>query len=81
MYILIMQHKLSYLVIGIKKAFSIKNIFQFIPITQWLPNYQRNFFKWDLIAGITLASFVLPESMAMQHLQEYPLTLAFIVAL
>ncbi|MDH7460306.1 SulP family inorganic anion transporter [Chitinophagaceae bacterium 26-R-25] len=43
-----------------------------IPITQWLPNYQRIFFKWDLVAGITLASFVLPESMAYATLAGVP---------
>ena len=43
-----------------------------IPIIDWLPKYQTAFFKWDLIAGITLASFVLPESMAYATLAGVP---------
>src|SRR3954468_18684935 len=44
----------------------------FLPIIKWLPLYQSNFFKWDLIAGVTLAFFVLPESMAYATLAGLP---------
>ena len=44
----------------------------FFPISNWLPNYQKSFIRWDLIAGITLASFVLPESMAYATLAGVP---------
>src|SRR3954468_18179607 len=54
-----------------KKSF-IQNIKSYIPITQWLPTYEGKFFRWDLIAGITLASFVLPESMAYATLAGVP---------
>ena len=50
----------------------IQNIKPFIPITQWLPQYQGKFFQWDLIAGVTLASFGLPESMAYATLAGVP---------
>ncbi|HYJ38414.1 MAG TPA: SulP family inorganic anion transporter [Chitinophagaceae bacterium] len=43
-----------------------------LPIASWLPKYQKGFLKWDLIAGITLASFVLPESMAYATLAGVP---------
>ena len=43
-----------------------------LPIVYWLPRYQKEFFKWDLIAGITLAFFVLPESMAYATLAGLP---------
>lgn len=43
-----------------------------LPITNWLPAYERKFLSWDLIAGITLASFVLPESMAYATLAGMP---------
>ena len=49
-----------------------KRIASAIPITQWLPKYESGFIKWDLIAGITLASFVLPESMAYATLAGVP---------
>src|SRR5215471_6205058 len=55
-----------------KKKTIIQNISSYIPITQWLPQYQSKFFTWDLIAGITLAFFVLPESMAYATLAGVP---------
>jgi len=50
----------------------IKTLRSYIPIMQWLPQYQSKFIKWDLVAGITLASFVLPESMAYATLAGVP---------
>ncbi len=44
----------------------------YFPISDWLPKYQKSFLRWDLIAGITLASFVLPESMAYATLAGVP---------
>jgi high affinity sulfate transporter 1 len=44
----------------------------YIPITGWLPSYRKSYLGWDLIAGITLASFVLPESMAYATLAGVP---------
>ena len=43
-----------------------------VPIIDWLPRYQTAFLKWDLVAGITLAFFVLPESMAYATLAGVP---------
>jgi sulfate permease, SulP family len=45
---------------------------QLIPMLQWLPKYNVSWIKWDLIAGITLSSFVLPESMAYATLAGLP---------
>src|SRR6476619_2153402 len=50
----------------------IQKLRTYIPVIDWLPQYQRDFFKWDLIAGITLASFVLSESMAYATLAGVP---------
>lgn len=44
----------------------------YFPISDWLPRYQKSFLRWDLVAGITLASFVLPESMAYATLAGVP---------
>ena len=44
----------------------------YFPISRWLPAYKRTFVRWDLVAGITLASFVLPESMAYATLAGVP---------
>jgi sulfate permease, SulP family len=51
-------------IIGILKSY--------FPISNWLPNYKKSFIRWDVIAGITLASFVLPESMAYATLAGVP---------
>src|SRR5579862_5032751 len=57
----------------VRNGQKIKGLFKsFFPITDWLPNYQKSFIRWDLVAGITLASFVLPESMAYATLAGVP---------
>ncbi len=54
-------------------AAKIKGILQsYFPISNWLPNYKKTFIRWDLVAGVTLASFVLPESMAYATLAGVP---------
>src|SRR4249920_3181579 len=45
---------------------------RYLPISDWLPAYRKSFIRWDLVAGITLASFVLPESMAYATLAGVP---------
>ncbi len=42
------------------------------PITYWLPKYKSKIFRFDLLAGITLASYVLPGSMAYAGLAGLP---------
>jgi SulP family sulfate permease len=51
----------------------IKDILEnYFPISNWLPSYKKTFIRWDLVAGVTLASFVLPESMAYATLAGVP---------
>ncbi|MBP6979335.1 MAG: SulP family inorganic anion transporter [Bacteroidales bacterium] len=45
---------------------------QLIPVADWLPKYSRKYLQWDLLAGITLAFFVIPESMAYATLAGLP---------
>jgi SulP family sulfate permease len=45
---------------------------KYFPVSNWLPAYKKSFIRWDLVAGITLASFVLPESMAYATLAGLP---------
>ncbi|MEO8149477.1 MAG: SulP family inorganic anion transporter [Bacteroidia bacterium] len=54
---------------NLNKQFSLKNL---MPILSWLPKYDKAFLSWDIIAGITLASFVLPESMAYATIAGVP---------
>ncbi len=44
----------------------------YFPITTWLPNYNREWFRPDLLAGITLAAFTIPEAMAYAGLAGLP---------
>src|SRR5512145_2119531 len=43
-----------------------------IPLYDWLPGYKLSFLRFDLIAGITLAFFVIPTSMAYATLAGLP---------
>jgi len=43
-----------------------------LPVLEWLPAYERANLRWDLVAGITLAFFVIPESMAYASLAGLP---------
>lgn len=45
---------------------------KFFPVLQTLKTYDTKKFRWDLFAGITLAMFVLPESMAYATLAGLP---------
>jgi high affinity sulfate transporter 1 len=45
---------------------------QSLPIATWLPQYKLSNLRWDIIAGLTLASFVLPESMAYATMAGVP---------
>lgn len=48
------------------------NQIKVFPMTQWLSEYNLGKARWDIIAGVTLASFVLPESMAYASLAGVP---------
>jgi len=43
-----------------------------IPILQWLPRYDRAWLRDDLIAGVTLAAYALPVSLAYAALAGLP---------
>jgi high affinity sulfate transporter 1 len=44
----------------------------FVPSAQWLPGYQTQWLKSDLIAGMTLAAYAIPVSMAYASLAGLP---------
>jgi sulfate permease, SulP family len=50
-------------------AFGWRSLF---PPLQWLPSYRRGWFKPDIIAGITLAAYGIPVSMAYASLAGLP---------
>ena len=44
----------------------------FIPILQWLPNYNLDFLKSDIVAGITIASLAIPQGISYANLAKLP---------
>ncbi len=42
------------------------------PVLRWLPSYDRKWLKFDLIAGLTLAAFAIPDNMAYATLAGLP---------
>src|SRR5204863_7467586 len=43
-----------------------------LPPCQWLPDYRATYLKADLVAGITLAAYAIPVSMAYAALAGLP---------
>ncbi|KAM3383029.1 putative sulfate transporter 3.5 [Capsicum galapagoense] len=51
----------------------IKGTQYFVPICQWLPKYDwKKNFKFDLLAGITIASLAIPQGISYAKLAELP---------
>ncbi len=47
-------------------------ISRYIPILEWLPRYNKQYFKTDLLAGITVAVMLVPQGMAYGLLAGLP---------
>jgi sulfate permease, SulP family len=43
-----------------------------LPITEWLPQYQRSWLRPDFVAGVTLAAYAVPVSLAYAALAGLP---------
>lgn len=43
-----------------------------LPVTEWLPAYDRSWIRTDIVAGITVAAAVIPESLAYASLAGLP---------
>jgi hypothetical protein len=43
-----------------------------LPIARWLPTYRAEWLRFDLLAGVTLAAFAVPESIAYASLAGVP---------
>ncbi|OMO85611.1 sulfate transporter 3.1-like protein [Corchorus olitorius] len=44
----------------------------FVPILEWAPRYTFDFFKADLVAGITIASLAVPQGISYANLASIP---------
>jgi len=49
-----------------------KSISSYIPLTQWAKNYRKDWLRPDIIAGITVGAFTIPEVMAYVSLANVP---------
>ena len=45
---------------------------RFLPILKWLPQYDRSWLRFDIIAGLTLWGLVVPEAMAYAGIAGLP---------
>ena len=43
-----------------------------VPVLNWVPSYQRAWLRFDILAGITVAAFTVPEAMAYASLAGLP---------
>ncbi|XP_073157676.1 probable sulfate transporter 3.5 [Henckelia pumila] len=50
----------------------IKKVQYFVPICEWLPKYNFALFKYDLLAGITIASLAIPQGISYANLAKLP---------
>jgi SulP family sulfate permease len=48
------------------------NISKQIPILGWIPNYQKEWLRFDIMAGLTCAAVVLPKAMAIAVIAGLP---------
>ncbi|MCI2228724.1 solute carrier family 26 protein [Polaribacter sp. MSW13] len=48
------------------------NIKKIIPILEWLPNYKKNLFRGDLVAGITVSIILIPQGIAYALIAGLP---------
>jgi high affinity sulfate transporter 1 len=47
-------------------------LFQYLPILEWLPQYQFSWLRADLIAGLTIWAVMVPEAMAYAGIARVP---------
>jgi MFS superfamily sulfate permease-like transporter len=50
---------------------------RYLPILAWLPKYNRNWLRTDLIAGLTVVALLIPEGMAYAQIAGVPPHTAF----
>ncbi len=48
------------------------NLRSFIPILDWLPNYNKKWLKGDISAGLTVGVMLIPQGMAYASIAGLP---------
>ncbi|KAH7572310.1 hypothetical protein JRO89_XS04G0236800 [Xanthoceras sorbifolium] len=51
---------------------TLKTLQYFVPLFDWLPKYDFNKFKFDLLAGITITSLAIPQGISYAKLANLP---------
>jgi SulP family sulfate permease len=54
---------------------------RFLPILQWLPNYQRSWLSGDISAGVTVGIMLIPQGMAYAMIAGLPMEFGLYTAL
>ena len=57
-----------------------RQIRNWLPIADWLPNYRKEWFRPDLIAGLTAAAVVIPKAMAYATIAGLPVQVGLYTA-
>jgi SulP family sulfate permease len=57
---------------GISLEMAKSRVLDMVPVLRWLPSYDKRWLKFDLIAGLTLAAFAIPDNMAYATLAGLP---------
>jgi high affinity sulfate transporter 1 len=55
-------------------------IARFVPVLDWLPRYQKEWLRLDVVAGLTTAAVVIPKSMAFATIAGLPVQAGLYVA-
>ena len=54
---------------------------KYLPVLQWLPGYKPDWLRSDLVAGLTTAAVVIPQSMAYATIAGLPVEVGLYAAL
>jgi sulfate permease, SulP family len=57
---------------GLSPGAARERVIDLVPVLRWLPSYDRRWLRFDLIAGLTLAAFAIPDNMAYATLAGLP---------
>jgi sulfate permease, SulP family len=57
-----------------------RRVHQYLPITDWLFSYRKEWFRSDLIAGLTAAAVVIPKAMAYATIAGLPVQVGLYTA-
>ncbi|MBU5613902.1 SulP family inorganic anion transporter [Geomonas azotofigens] len=54
---------------------------KFIPIMEWLPSYRKEWLRCDVVAGLTTAAVIIPQTMAYAAIAGLPLVVGLYTSL